>query len=87
MAARAAWGRRLRAVRRRGLRSATVTCITNTRNMDYSALAKFLRAEGMAISNGYGPLKEKTFRIAHMADITLDDINVLLGSIDRFLAN
>ena len=32
--------------------------------------------------NGYGKLKEETFRIAHMGDITLDDLNELLARID-----
>ena len=37
------------------------------------------------ISNGYGDLKEKTFRIAHMADATVDEIKELLGVIDDIL--
>ena len=37
------------------------------------------------ISNGYGNLKEATFRIAHMADTTLDEIKVLLNIIDEIL--
>jgi len=37
------------------------------------------------ISNGYGKLKEKTFRIAHMAELTLTDIKELLSNIDDIL--
>jgi aspartate aminotransferase-like enzyme len=37
------------------------------------------------ISAGYGRLKEQTFRIAHTGDITLDDLNELLGVIDETL--
>ena len=33
--------------------------------------------------NGYGKLKEQTFRIAHMGDITMDDVKELLGWIDE----
>jgi len=33
--------------------------------------------------NGYGKLKEQTFRIAHMGDITLDDLKELLAWIDE----
>ncbi|MFC1636480.1 hypothetical protein ACFL5Z_16745 [Planctomycetota bacterium] len=33
--------------------------------------------------NGYSKLKEKTFRIAHMGDITLDDLKELLTWIDE----
>jgi len=35
------------------------------------------------VGNGYGKLKEQTFRIAHMGDITLDDLKELLGWIDE----
>ena len=33
-------------------------------------------------SAGYGQLKDKTFRIAHMGDITIDEVRELLGWID-----
>jgi len=33
--------------------------------------------------NGYGQLKDKTFRIAHMGDITLADVKELCGWIDE----
>jgi len=39
----------------------------------------------MRISNGYGDLKEKTFRIAHMGDLTTADIRGLLSTIDMIL--
>ena len=37
------------------------------------------------ISNGYGDLKEETFRIAHMADTQIEDINELLNNIEDIL--
>jgi aspartate aminotransferase-like enzyme len=37
------------------------------------------------ISNGYGDLKEKTFRIAHMGDLTLDEIKELIKNINEIL--
>jgi aspartate aminotransferase-like enzyme len=66
--------------------SDTVTCIANTRGIDVPTLNKRLGEVGYTISNGYGPLKDKTFRIAHMADATLDDIEGLLSAIDALLA-
>jgi aspartate aminotransferase-like enzyme len=33
--------------------------------------------------NGNGKLKEETFRIAHMGDITIDDLKELLNCIDE----
>jgi len=49
------------------------------------ALNKELGKRGMAISNGYGKLKEKAFRIGHMGDIGLDDLDVLLRAIEEIL--
>jgi predicted phosphoserine aminotransferase len=69
-----------------GYESDTVTCVANTRNIDVGALNAFLAAHGMHISDGYGALKGKTFRIAHMADTTEEEIQALLDAIDAFLA-
>lgn len=65
--------------------SNTVTTIKNTRNIDVSVLNKKLGERGFQISNGYGKLKDKTFRIAHMADMTVEDIKELLENIDNIL--
>ena len=68
-----------------GYQSATVTAIENTRGIDVGALVKELETEGFLIGNGYGELKDKTFRIAHMAERTIDEINDLLRRIDKKL--
>ncbi len=67
--------------------SDTVTCITNTRGISVSKLNERLGERGYAISNGYGPLKDKTFRIAHMADATPEEVTALLAVIDEILAS
>jgi aspartate aminotransferase-like enzyme len=69
-----------------GHRSQTVTCVANTPGVDYAALSKFLRARGLAISNGYGDLKGKTFRIAHMGDVTNAEMREVLDAMSEFLA-
>jgi len=68
-----------------GYRSPTVTCVTNSKNIHVESLNQFLRAKGLIISNGYGSLKEKTFRIAHMGDVQENDLDELLTTIDGFL--
>jgi len=68
-----------------GYRSPTVTTIRNTRGIDVGALNTYLRQRGMLISNGYGKLKGETFRIAHMGDVTEEDIAVLLAAMSAFL--
>ena len=65
--------------------SNTLTTITNTRSIDVAALNKELGVRGYQISNGYGKMKDKTFRIAHMADCTLEEIKDLLSNIDDIL--
>jgi aspartate aminotransferase-like enzyme len=65
--------------------SPTVTCIDNNINIDVAALNQHLRQHGMIISNGYGPLKCKNFRIAHMGDIQMEDLESLLACMDDFL--
>lgn len=65
--------------------SNTVTAIKNTRGISVADLNKELGKRGFAISNGYGKLKEKTFRIAHMADLTMDDLKELIANINDIL--
>ena len=65
--------------------SPTVSNIENTRGISVAGLNDELRKRGAMISNGYGDLKEKCFRIAHMGDLTLEDINWLLEQIDDIL--
>lgn len=65
--------------------SNTLTTVKNTRGISVGDLNKKLGEQGYMISNGYGDLKEKTFRIAHMADATLDEIHTLLALIDRLM--
>ena len=69
-----------------GYRSQTVTTIKNTRNIDIQVLNSHLLERGMRIANGYGPLKDISFRIAHMGDLQLSDIEALLVVIDELLS-
>jgi aspartate aminotransferase-like enzyme len=65
--------------------SLTVTCIKNTRGISVADLNKELGKRNLTLSNGYGKLKEQTFRIAHMGDLQMSDIEELLGAIDDIL--
>ena len=68
-----------------GFESLTVTCIENTRNISISQLNKSLAESGMLISNGYGELKDKTFRIAHMGELTIEDMMEVTSAIEDIL--
>ncbi|HRN50592.1 MAG TPA: alanine--glyoxylate aminotransferase family protein [Anaerolineales bacterium] len=70
-----------------GYRSQTVTTIDNKLGIDVSKLNAFLSERGMRIANGYGQLKNLTFRIGHMGELTLTDMEELLAAMDDFLQN
>ncbi len=65
--------------------SNTLTTVKNTRGISVAQLNKKLGEKGYTISNGYGDLKEITFRIAHMADTTVSEIHELLAIIDELI--
>ncbi len=65
--------------------SNTLTTFLNTRGINVGDLNKELGKRGWMISNGYGDLKEKTFRIAHMADTQMETVLELLKEIDDIL--
>ncbi|MEW8973249.1 MAG: alanine--glyoxylate aminotransferase family protein [Tissierellaceae bacterium] len=65
--------------------SNTVTTIKNTKKIDIDDLNRELEYRGFMISNGYGKLKDLTFRISHMADYDLEDVVELLENIDDIL--
>jgi predicted phosphoserine aminotransferase len=68
-----------------GYRSQTVTTIKNDRGFSVSELNTFLKQREMRIANGYGQLKDKTFRIAHMGETQMEDIEMLLEAMEEFL--
>ena len=68
-------------------RSKTVTTLDNRLGLDVASLNRFLVERGMRIANGYGALKGKTFRIAHMGETRLEDVDRLLAAMDEYLAS
>lgn len=67
-------------------RSKTVATINNDTDMDIASLNQFLLDNyEMRISNGYGDLKGKTFRIATMGETTLEDVHRLLEGMEKFI--
>jgi aspartate aminotransferase-like enzyme len=68
-----------------GFRSVTLTTVRNTRGVDVPELNRELAKHGVVIANGYGKLKNETFRIAHMGEIQPAELEELLGWIDEIL--
>jgi aspartate aminotransferase-like enzyme len=64
--------------------SDTLTTIKNTRGINVGDVIKAVQAKhNTAFGNGYSKLKDVTFRVAHMGDITVDELTELLGWIDE----
>ncbi|MCM0082844.1 alanine--glyoxylate aminotransferase family protein [Geomonas sp. Red32] len=66
-------------------RSLTLTCATNTREVDLALLKKRLGERGYAFDDGYGKLKGKTFRVAHMGDMQLEDLKGITSEMEAIL--
>ncbi|MEO0237256.1 MAG: alanine--glyoxylate aminotransferase family protein [candidate division WOR-3 bacterium] len=69
----------------KGYESWTVVTLKNNKNFNLSDLNKELGKRGKTISNGYGKLKDITFRIAAMGDLMPSDIKELLDDINDIL--
>jgi aspartate aminotransferase-like enzyme len=69
-----------------GYESVTLTCVKNNKNIDVAKLQKTLKERhNVLIDGGYGPIKGKSFRLAHMGDETPETIQQLQGWLDECL--
>lgn len=66
-------------------RSKTVATINNARGWVIADLNKFLVQRGLRIANGYGNIKDITFRIATMGETSLQDVEDLLAAMQDFM--
>jgi aspartate aminotransferase-like enzyme len=66
-----------------GYESLTVSCVQNTLGKSVKELNEKLAAKRYIISNGYGKLAEKTFRIGHMGIWDLAGIKEAIAAIDE----
>jgi aspartate aminotransferase-like enzyme len=68
-----------------GYRSQTLTVVRNPPEFDCSAFNKFAATQNIRLANGYGDLKGKTFRIAHMGEIMPADLESLFQAIEAYM--
>jgi predicted phosphoserine aminotransferase len=69
-----------------GYRSNTVTTIDNReQNINVDDMAKFMSGRGFSMDKGYGKIKGKTFRIAHMGDMQPTTLQEVLDGLDAFI--
>jgi aspartate aminotransferase-like enzyme len=67
-----------------GYRSKTIG-VVNRGDLDFDTFHSKLKAKGFEISNGYGNIKQSTFRIGHLGDITPNMLKGLLSAMDEVL--
>jgi aspartate aminotransferase-like enzyme len=79
-------GRDIRVFAPEGFRSPAVTCISAPPGRTGSDVVKAMKARGFVITAGYGDLKDAMFRIGHMGEHTVEELDVLLGALDEVLA-
>lgn len=71
-------GVRLEVVAPEGYRSPTVTCIRLPENWTGPKVVSAARQRGFVVATGYGKLRDGTFRIGHMGDHTMAELEDLL---------
>ncbi len=87
LAARArAWAKeRLGLFPEDGYASYGLTCVQNTKGFDWKTLDTEMRKRGHVLGDGYGKLKGKTFRIAHMGDLQMETLEGLLEELNEVM--
>ncbi len=68
-----------------GGRSPTVTCIMLPESIPGPEVTAAMLRHGYTIGGGYGKLKDNAFRIGHMGDHTLEELESLLGHLEEVL--
>src|SRR5258706_15010619 len=69
-----------------GYESVTLSCVKNTKNIDVAKLQKALKEKyNVLIDGGYGQIKGKSFRLAHMGDETPQTVAQLHEMLDDCL--
>lgn len=67
-----------------GYESETIT-VVDSGKLEFARLDKELKARGFEVSPGYGKIKDSTFRIGHMGDLQVKDVEDLLKAMDGAL--
>lgn len=59
----------------------------NTLNIDTKKMVSTLIDKGYRITDGYGPLEGKTFRIGHMGELQLTDLEEMLKVLTNIVSD
>jgi aspartate aminotransferase-like enzyme len=69
-----------------GARSPTVSCLRAPARIAAPTLVAEAKRRGFTIGGGYGDWKASTFRIGHMGEVSVADLQALLEGLDEILA-
>ena len=69
-----------------GSRSPTVTCVKLPEGTMGPPVVSAMKERGFTIGGGYGKLKETTFRIGHMGDHTVAELDAVLDALSEVLS-
>jgi aspartate aminotransferase-like enzyme len=68
-----------------GHRSPTVTAVQVPDGVSAPSIVDAVKEQGWVIGGGYGKLKSTTFRIGHMGEHTVDELEELLSVLAEIL--
>jgi len=77
----------LKIVAEREYASNTITAIHYPEKVEDQAFRTGMKACGVVVAGGLGPLKGKGFRIGHMGNVNLSDITSTIGAVEITLRN
>jgi aspartate aminotransferase-like enzyme len=69
----------------KGYESLTIACVNAPAGMSGLDVYEKMRGHGFELAKGYGPLKERTFRIGNMGYIRLEDIEGMLQALGEVI--
>ena len=69
----------------KGCESETLTCIQNDQGWDINKINDVLLTRGFRMDCGYGNLRGKAFRVAHMGNVYMNDLVEYLNEFDEVL--
>ncbi|ODS36282.1 hypothetical protein BEH94_01720 [Candidatus Altiarchaeales archaeon WOR_SM1_SCG] len=61
----------------------TLSCISNPLEVDLAEMNSKMKERGFILASGYGKIKDTTFRIGNMGNVTLDDVNEMLENLEE----
>jgi aspartate aminotransferase-like enzyme len=70
-----------------GFRSPTVTTVKMPEGRSSVPVVAAMKERGIVIGGGYGKLKEPTFRIGHMGDHTVAELEAVLAALEEVLTS